>query len=72
MTIGTKLSTTFKPVSKGILTDVLTIIEGARDSTKRLVFVIIAPFSSIGLLKDQQHDLTKIDLLEQTLNQIYE
>lgn len=62
MTIGTKLSTTFKPVSNEVLTDERTIIDGARDSTKRLVLVTIGPFSSIGLLKDQQHDLTMIDL----------
>lgn len=50
--IGTKLSTTFNPVSNDLFTELLTIIEGALDSINLLVFVFIKPFSSIGWPND--------------------
>lgn len=46
--IGTKLSTTFNPVSNGVLTEDLSIIEGARVSTLFLVSDIILPLLSKG------------------------
>lgn len=57
--IGTKLSTTFIPVSKEVLTGDLAIIEGARASNIFLLTVIIGPLSSIGEPKGQLHDPIK-------------
>lgn len=48
MTIGIKLSTTFKPVSKGKFTGVREIIEGAITSTIREPFAAKGPLSSTG------------------------
>ena len=55
--IGTKLSTTFKPVSKGVLTEDLSIIEGALVSTLFLVSEAIVPLLSKGSPNGLQHDL---------------
>lgn len=49
--MGIILSTTFRPVSKGVLTGVREIIEGAIASTVRLPLGIIKPLSSTGLPK---------------------
>lgn len=52
MTIGIKLSTTFKPVSKGKLTGVREIIEGAITSTNLLVLAIMVLYHLLDFLKD--------------------
>jgi hypothetical protein len=71
MTIGTKLSTTFNPVSKDLLTEERTIIEGARVSIKLRDSAKIGPLSSKGILKDLQHAPIKPYLLERSSIHIF-